>query len=80
MQASRPVLQVFKRTGGLVWKNWPMNHTRRANAKERHRRLQKVDAVLKACAGPPPSSSAAVATASPKAAKAAKPSVAAASS
>lgn len=33
---------VFKQTGGLVWKNWPMNHTRRANAKKRHRRLRQV--------------------------------------
>lgn len=39
-----PLFQVFKKTGGLVWKRMAMNHTRRANAKERHRRMQQVRA------------------------------------
>ncbi|KAG0581712.1 hypothetical protein M758_3G009200 [Ceratodon purpureus] len=56
--ATRVMEVVIKRSGGLVWKNWPMNHTRRANAKKRHVRLQQVEAVLKACATSPPSSSA----------------------
>ncbi|XP_024377490.1 uncharacterized protein [Physcomitrium patens] len=56
--ATRVMEVVIKRSGGLVWKNWPMNHTRRANAKKRHVRLQQVEAVLKACAAPPPSSAA----------------------
>ncbi|BBN10733.1 hypothetical protein MPTK1_5g05950 [Marchantia polymorpha subsp. ruderalis] len=51
--ATRRMEVVIKRTGGLVWKNWPMNHTRRANAKKRHVRLSQVEAVLKACAVEP---------------------------
>ncbi|KAH9535914.1 hypothetical protein CY35_17G079200 [Sphagnum magellanicum] len=52
---SRVMEVVIKQSGGLVWKNWPMNHTRRANAKKRHVRLRQVESVLKACAGPAPS-------------------------
>lgn len=37
-----PLFQVFKKTGGLVWKRIAMNHTRRANAKDRHRRIRQV--------------------------------------
>ncbi|CAM6082888.1 unnamed protein product [Calypogeia fissa] len=51
-----PLQVVIKRTGGLVWKNWPMNHTRRANAKARHIRLAQVEAILRACSQPPPTS------------------------
>ncbi|KAL2608188.1 hypothetical protein R1flu_026761 [Riccia fluitans] len=51
--ATRPMEVVIKRTGGLVWKNWPMNHTRRANAKKRHIRLAQVEAVLRACSAEP---------------------------
>jgi hypothetical protein len=40
--ATRVMEVVIKRSGGLVWKNWPMNHTRRANAKKRHVRLRQV--------------------------------------
>jgi hypothetical protein len=39
---SRVMEVVIKQSGGLVWKNWPMNHTRRANAKKRHVRLRQV--------------------------------------
>ncbi|KAG6556524.1 hypothetical protein Mapa_001850 [Marchantia paleacea] len=53
--ATRKMEVVIKRTGGLVWKNWPMNHTRRANAKKRHVRLSQVEDVLKACAVEPTS-------------------------
>ncbi|CAI7924551.1 unnamed protein product [Closterium sp. NIES-54] len=40
-EATRVALQVFKATGGLVWKRHPMNHTRRANAKTRHARIRQ---------------------------------------
>eukprot|EP00897_Mesotaenium_endlicherianum_P001475 jgi/Mesen1/1355/ME000013S00847 len=49
-EASRVLQQVFKQTGGLVWKNWPMNHTRRANAKKRALRVAKTEALLRASA------------------------------
>ncbi|KAL3675959.1 hypothetical protein R1sor_025907 [Riccia sorocarpa] len=51
--ATRPMEVVIKRTGGLVWKNWPMNHTRRANAKKRHIRLAQVESILRACSADP---------------------------
>ncbi|KAI5058405.1 hypothetical protein GOP47_0026575 [Adiantum capillus-veneris] len=54
--AATRVLQIVKKTtGGLVWKQWPMNSTRRANVKKRSRRVAQVEAILKACDGPPPS-------------------------
>ncbi|GJP73688.1 hypothetical protein CLOP_g4377 [Closterium sp. NIES-67] len=51
-EATRVALQVFKATGGLVWKRHPMNHTRRANAKTRHERIRQVEQVLRVCAAP----------------------------
>eukprot|EP00250_Pteridium_aquilinum_P000132 c10148_g1_i1 orf=540-797(-) len=54
--AATRVLQIVKKTtGGLVWKQWAMNSTRRANVKKRARRVAQVEAILKACEGPPPS-------------------------
>eukprot|EP00270_Netrium_digitus_P021121 TRINITY_DN8903_c0_g1_i3.p3 TRINITY_DN8903_c0_g1~~TRINITY_DN8903_c0_g1_i3.p3 ORF type:complete len:107 (+),score=13.55 TRINITY_DN8903_c0_g1_i3:162-482(+) len=54
VEATRVLNVVFKQSGGLVWKNWPMNRTRRANAKKRHCRISQVEAVIKACSNAPP--------------------------
>ncbi|KAH7289840.1 hypothetical protein KP509_30G020700 [Ceratopteris richardii] len=52
--ATRIVEIVKKTTGGLVWKQWAMNRTRRANVKKRARRVAQVEAIMRACEGPPP--------------------------
>ncbi|CAI5532600.1 unnamed protein product [Closterium sp. Naga37s-1] len=57
-EATRVALQVFKATGGLVWKRHPMNHTRRANAKTRHARIRQAEQVLRVCAASPPNAAA----------------------
>lgn len=61
-QPTRVLSEVFKQTGGLVWKIWPLNHTRRANAKARNRRIQQVEAILRLGSQPPASDTAANAT------------------
>ncbi|CAI5458959.1 unnamed protein product [Closterium sp. Yama58-4] len=53
-EVTRVALQVFKATGGLVWKRHPINHTRRANAKTRHARIRHAEEVLRVCAAAPP--------------------------
>ncbi|KAF8408463.1 hypothetical protein HHK36_007617 [Tetracentron sinense] len=48
------VMEIVKKhdSGGLVWKRIKLTTTRKANAKKR---LLRNEAVLKACAEPPPS-------------------------
>eukprot|EP00271_Cylindrocystis_brebissonii_P006135 TRINITY_DN1872_c0_g1_i1.p2 TRINITY_DN1872_c0_g1~~TRINITY_DN1872_c0_g1_i1.p2 ORF type:complete len:103 (-),score=19.69 TRINITY_DN1872_c0_g1_i1:434-742(-) len=58
IRASPVLAIVFKKTGGLVWKEWPMNHTRRANSKERLKRVRQVEAVLRVCSQAPANASA----------------------
>lgn len=49
-------LQIVKRNDspGLLWKTIKLTPTRKANAKKRLRRVWQNEAVLRACAGPPP--------------------------
>ncbi|XP_010248009.1 PREDICTED: uncharacterized protein LOC104590932 [Nelumbo nucifera] len=51
------VLEIVKKhdSGGLVWKRIKLTCTRKANAKKRLLRVWQNEAVLKACAEPPPS-------------------------
>ncbi|XP_042505357.1 uncharacterized protein LOC122081972 [Macadamia integrifolia] len=51
------VLEIVKKhdSGGLVWKRIKLTTTRKANAKKRLLRVWQNEAVLKACAEPPPS-------------------------
>ncbi|XP_044492304.1 uncharacterized protein LOC123216023 [Mangifera indica] len=42
-------------SGGLVWKRIKLTSTRKANAKKRLLRVWQNEAVLRACAEPPPS-------------------------
>ncbi|CAM8959053.1 hypothetical protein QQ045_003159 [Rhodiola kirilowii] len=53
------VLEIVKKhdSGGLLWKRIKLTPTRKANAKKRLRRVWQNEAVLKACAEPPPSKS-----------------------
>ncbi|KAF2322934.1 hypothetical protein P3X46_010712 [Hevea brasiliensis] len=51
------VMEIVKKhdSGGLVWKRIKLTTTRKANAKKRLLRVWQNEAVLKACAEPPPS-------------------------
>ncbi|GAV71342.1 hypothetical protein CFOL_v3_14836 [Cephalotus follicularis] len=51
------VMEIVKKhdSGGLVWKRIKLTPTRKANAKKRLLRVWQNEAVLKACADPPPS-------------------------
>ncbi|CAM8971183.1 hypothetical protein QQ045_029595 [Rhodiola kirilowii] len=51
------VLEIVKKhdSGGLLWKRIKLTPTRKANAKKRLRRVWQNEAVLRACAEPPPS-------------------------
>ncbi|KAK4265086.1 hypothetical protein QN277_026185 [Acacia crassicarpa] len=51
------VLEIVKKhdSGGLVWKRIKLTSTRKANAKKRLHRVWQNEAVLKACAEEPPS-------------------------
>ncbi|KAJ0038991.1 uncharacterized protein LOC116140764 [Pistacia vera] len=51
------VMEIVKKhdSGGLLWKRIKLTPTRKANAKKRLRRVWQNEAVLKACAAPPPS-------------------------
>ncbi|KAK9934308.1 hypothetical protein ABKV19_016060 [Rosa sericea] len=53
------VMEIVKKhdSGGLVWKRIKLTTTRKANAKKRLLRVWQNEAVLKACAEPPPSKS-----------------------
>ncbi|KAL6188265.1 hypothetical protein ACLB2K_039658 [Fragaria x ananassa] len=53
------VLEIVKKhdSGGLVWKRIKLTTTRKANAKKRLLRVWHNEAVLRACAEPPPSKS-----------------------
>uniref|UniRef100_A0A7N0U8F1 Uncharacterized protein n=1 Tax=Kalanchoe fedtschenkoi TaxID=63787 RepID=A0A7N0U8F1_KALFE len=53
------VLEIVKKhdSGGLLWKRIKLTPTRKANAKKRLRRVWQNEAVLRACAEPPPSKS-----------------------
>ncbi|GFY83199.1 hypothetical protein Acr_02g0014390 [Actinidia rufa] len=50
------VMEIVKKhdSGGLVWKRIKLTSTRKANAKKRLLRVWQNEAVLKACAEPPP--------------------------
>ncbi|XP_010907665.1 uncharacterized protein [Elaeis guineensis] len=50
------VLEIVKRNNspGLLWKRIKLTTTRKANAKKRLRRVWQNEAVLRACAEPPP--------------------------
>ncbi|KAH7852751.1 hypothetical protein Vadar_028853 [Vaccinium darrowii] len=50
------VLEIVKKhdSGGTVWKRIKLTPTRKANAKKRLLRVWQNEAVLKACAEPPP--------------------------
>ncbi|KDP41817.1 hypothetical protein JCGZ_26835 [Jatropha curcas] len=51
------VMEIVKKhdSGGLVWKRIKLTTTRKANAKKRLLRVWQNEAVLRACAEPPPS-------------------------
>ncbi|MFQ6648458.1 hypothetical protein Gotur_021701 [Gossypium turneri] len=51
------VMEIVKKhdSGGLVWKRIKLTSTRKANAKKRLHRVWQNEAVLRACAEPPPS-------------------------
>ncbi|OAY37163.1 uncharacterized protein LOC110626035 [Manihot esculenta] len=51
------IMEIVKKhdSGGLVWKRIKLTTTRKANAKKRLLRVWQNEAVLKACAEPPPS-------------------------
>ncbi|XP_052195018.1 uncharacterized protein LOC127803051 [Diospyros lotus] len=53
------VMEIVKKhdSGGLVWKRIKLTTTRKANAKKRLLRVWQNEAVLKACAEPPPKTS-----------------------
>ncbi|KAL6994511.1 hypothetical protein U1Q18_012614 [Sarracenia purpurea var. burkii] len=50
------VMEIVKKhdSGGLLWKRIKLTTTRKANAKKRLLRVWQNEAVLKACAEPPP--------------------------
>ncbi|CAI0553606.1 unnamed protein product [Linum tenue] len=51
------VMEIVKKhdSGGLVWKRIKLTPSRKANAKKRLQRVWQNEAVLRACAEPPPS-------------------------
>ncbi|XP_050230889.1 uncharacterized protein LOC126679911 [Mercurialis annua] len=55
------VMEIVKKhdSGGLVWKRIKLTTTRKANAKKRLLRVWQNEAVLRSCAEPEPSTSAA---------------------
>ncbi|XP_024528925.1 uncharacterized protein LOC112345778 [Selaginella moellendorffii] len=68
------VLQIVKKiTGGLVWKKWKMNDTRKANRRRRLIRIHQVEAIIKACKGPPPPKYLGIPAPSPASSQAAAP-------